>query len=247
MYLALDAPTVTWVADFEMDVFEALFATNVASVAKFDALTADVKSMGRMITGGYVLSTSNLFDAHTLIGTEQPKKLIAATSKLFDAMNETDMGMTYTSTGKNAWDFKMDTSKMMRTLGVTPPPADASAKVPDAWSVTMTAGDQMVVVEQRPVAKAAAEPADDGDVLAMLKALEKSRIIFGLSLDTMGVVKRTLATQGAEMPELPDAIRQMNTDLSLVVHSPDAKTVSIHQRMPMGVIIGLPALGRASN
>ena len=244
MYLALDAPTIRWLADFEMDVFEALFATSVASVTDIDALIEDVKAAGRMISGGYVLSTSNLVDAHTVIGTDRPDELVSAIAKVFDAMNDTDTGMTYRSTGENTWDFTMDTARIMKMLGLDAPKNEPGGPS-ESWTVTLTPGDRLVVTEQR---AAAAEPAkvdeNDGQVLAMLKALEESRIIVGLSLDGMGMLERTLEAQQTEMPALPPQLEKMNTDLSFVVHAPDPKTVSFHVRLPTGLIYGLSSLRR---
>ena len=244
LYAAFDAPTVKWIADFEIDVLEALFANNAASVAKFDSMMSEVKSAGTLIDGGYVLSMSDTSEVYTLIGCDQPKKLIAATEKIFDSMNAAEMGMTYTSTGKNAWDFQIDSTKMMSTLGM-PEASGAAGGTPAGWSVTMTAGDQMVVIDQSPIEnKAAQKPRkpQKSDTRAVFDKMKDTKIIFGISFDFMMLGEAAAASMDLKDPPVPQVMRDMKTDVNVVLHSPDPKTVSLHLQMPMGVILGGPMM-----
>lgn len=241
LYLALDAPTVKWVTGFEMDLFEALFATDAASVRRFDAMVGDAKAAADLITGGYIVSTSNLADAHTLVGTDRPKEMIEASGKLFDQIDGTDMAFTYTNTGKNSWDVKMDPAKLMNALGDAVP-VRKDLKMPSGWTLTMTPGDRMVIAEQRPIDEAGPKNAAKTDALGMLDRFKDSRIIVGLAIDVWPLITQAVEAAGAPAPKLPPELANYSTDVGLVIHTPDEKTVAIHQQLPIGVIVGAPAL-----
>lgn len=241
LYLALDAPTVKWVAGFEMDLFEALFATDAASVRRFDAMVGSAKAAADLITGGYVVSTSNLTDAHTLVGTDRPKEMIEASGKLFDQMDGGDMAFTYTNTGKNSWDVKMDPTKLMNALGDAVP-VRKDLQMPSGWTLTMTPGDRMVVAEQQPIGEAEPKKAAKTDTLDMLDRFKDSRIIVGLAIDVWPLITQAVEAAGAPAPKLPAELANDSTAVGLVIHSPDEKTVAIHHQLPMGVIVGAPAL-----
>ena len=254
MYMAIDTPTITWFTNLEIDLLDALFAKTVAEVEAFDTLMKDVKNASDMIDGGYVLTTSDMATFKTLIGSEKPKALIDATSKIFDGVNDTDMGMSYTSTGKNSWDFKMDTSKMLTELGLGDfadmamtdgkAKGDASPQqMPDGWSITMTPGDRMVAVEQRAIGMKGDPKAGKSDALTMMDSLKGSRIIFGMAMNTLLIAEQAAEAQGRKVPKLPKEIEGMSSDASVILHAPDQKTISLHSRIPVGAIAAASAMG----
>ena len=140
--------------------------------------------------------------------------------------------------------FQIDSTKMMSTLGM-PEESRAAGGSPAGWSVTMTAGDQMVIIDQSPIEdKAAQKPRkpQKSDARAVFDKMKDTKIIFGISFDFMMLQEAAAASMDIQDPPVPQVMRDMKTDVNVVLHSPDPKTVSVHLQMPMGVILGGPMM-----
>ena len=241
-YFAFDGPTLEWLANLELDLFEGMMAESKEDVVRFDRVIGSIESVGRNIDGGYAGGfTGSLGQTQGIFGVKDSAGFLKDMSGMMTSLTDLGIGLDYQPAGDMKWTVKMDEAKMMERFGATGGEMGLeSGNLGGEYDITMRTADGMVFLDQ--VRKGAKGPQGEGDpaLKGDFESLADSKVVAGLAVDVLGMAREIADSMGTDLP----AEMKGKALLAMILHSPDPRTVALHLRLPIGQFIEIPAMSR---
>ena len=240
MYYAMDAATIAWLAQLEFDFLGAYFAKNADQIKRFDAVTSAVKKIVGNVDGGYAGATDTAFqEVKTVVGVADAKAFVSDLDAMCESLTGLEMGLAYEKKSTSDWRLTLDPQQMMKGFGM----GDAGA-IPDeqrlagTYDISVETDGDLVMLDQRKEGSKGASFKGGAALRSALSEQGDTRIIVGMAFDLLQILQQ----QGTELPR---GIEQYSGLTSLVLHSPNPKTLAASIQFPWESMLMAPIMAEA--
>jgi hypothetical protein len=241
-YFAFDGPTLRWLANFEFDLVEGMLASTAEEVGRFDQVITSIESLGKDIDGGYAGGFSGSFEqTQGIFGVKDSARFLKGMDGMMTSMSDLGIGIDYQPAGDMKWTLKMDGARMMSRLGGSSEEMGLdSSNLKGDYDITLRTADGMVFVDQ--LRNGTKAPMGEGDpaLRGDFESLADSKVVAGFAVDILGMARNIAKSAGTELP--PEM--KGKALMSMILHSPDPKTLGLRLRLPLRELIEISTTGQ---
>ena len=229
-YFAFDGPTLRWLANFEFDLIEGMFASTKEEVGRFDEVVSSIEALGKDIDGGYAGGFSGSFEqTQGIFGVKDPARFLKGMDGMMSSMSDLGIGIDYKPVGDMKWTLQMNGGTLMSRLGGSSEDMGIdSGSLNGDYDITLRTDDGMVFLDQ--VRKGTSPPVGKGDpaLRGDLESLSDSKVVAGFTIDVLGMARDMAKSTGTDFPQEMKG----KALLSMILHSPDPRTLALRLRLP---------------
>ena len=229
-YVAFDGPTLRWLANFEFDLVEGMLASTAEEVGRFDQVITSIESLGKDIDGGYAGGFSGSFEqTQGIFGVKDSARFLKGMDGMMTSMSDLGIGIDYQPAGDMKWTLKMDGAGMMSRLGGSSEEMGLdSSNLKGEYDIKLRTADGMVFVDQ--LRNGTKAPMGEGDpaLRGDFESLSDSKVVAGFAVDVLGMARDMARSMGNDFPQ----DMKGKALVSMILHSPDPKTLRLRLRLP---------------
>jgi hypothetical protein len=160
---------------------------------------------------------------------------------MMTSMSDLGIGIDYQPAGDMKWTLKMDGARMMSRLGGSSEEMGLdSSNLKGDYDITLRTADGMVFVDQ--LRNGTKAPMGEGDpaLRGDFESLADSKVVAGFAVDILGMARNIAKSAGTELP--PEM--KGKALMSMILHSPDPKTLGLRLRLPLRELIEISTTGQ---
>ena len=178
---------------------------------------------------GSKLLSGSFDQTQGIFGVKDPARFLKGMDGMMSSMSDLGIGIDYKPAGDMKWTLQMTGGTLMSRLGGSSEDLGVDSKnLNGDYDIMLRTDDGMVFLDQ--VRKGTRPRVGKGDpaLRADLESLSDSKVVAGFTVDVLGMARDIARSMGNDFPQEMKGAALM----SMILHSPDPKTLGLRLRLP---------------